>query len=212
MAKNIKWLVVALAVLGILGLSYAFYQAFSGPSAKYLALKATYDQAVKDAAAQHALDLSTIVLNTESIALKDAAIAEKEAKVTRYVGKASTLAAELAALRNAEPIQPELETQPLVINLRAQIGNLTQALSISAGVIENKDGIISDWSAKFDAQAKISEAWKRAYNDEHRLRLLSEDLNKSLEHQGRVSRLYGKVSMAALAGAGVYLVINAISK
>ena len=212
MAKNIKWLVVALVALGILGLSYAFYQAFSGPSAKYLALKATYDQAVKDAAAQHALDLSTIVLNIESIALKDAAIAEKEAKVTRYVGKASTLAAELAALRNAEPTQPELETQPLVINLRAQIGNLTKLYGVSLDIITAKDGIIADWSAKFDAQVTISETWKSAYERERRLRLTAEDLNKSLEHQGKVSRLYGKLTTAGLAAAGVYLIINAISK
>jgi len=212
MAKNIKWLVVALAALSILSLLCALYQAFSGPSAKYLALKATYDQAVKDAAAQHALDLSMIVLNTESIALKDAAIAEKEAKVTQYVGKVSTLTAELAALRDAEPIQPELETQPLVINLRAQIGNLTQALSISAEIITTKDGIISDWSAKFDAQATISETWKRAYETEHRLRLTAEELNTTLEHHGDASRLYGKLTMAGLVAAGVYLIINAISK
>jgi len=212
MAKNIKWLVVALAALSILSLLCALYQAFSGPSAKYLALKATYDQAVKDAAAQHALDLSTIVLNTESIALKDAAIAEKEEKVTQYVGKVSTLAAELAALRDAEPAQPELETQPLVINLRAQIGNLTKLYGVSLDIITAKDGIIADWSAKFDAQVTISETWKSAYERERRLRLTAEDLNKSLEHQGKVSRLYGKLTTAGLAAAGVYLIINAISK
>jgi hypothetical protein len=73
-------------------------------------------------------------------------------------------------------------------------------------------GIIAAWSAKFDAQAVISETWKAAYDNEHRLRALSEDLNKSLEHQGKVSRLYGKLTTAGLAAAGVYLIINAISK
>lgn len=207
MAKNIKWLVVALVAI----LAFLAFRS-CGPSDKYIALKATYDQAVKDASAQYAKLLEVNSLQEKVIAAKDAAIAEKDALVAQYVGKVSTLTAELRALQNAEPVQPELETQPLVINLRAQIGNLTKLYSISVSIIDAKDGIIADWSAKFDAQVTISETWKRAYDNEHRLRLMAEGLNKSLEHQAKTSRLFGKLATAGLAGAGVYILISSITK
>lgn len=208
MGKNLKWIVVAL----VAALAFFAVRSCGGPDEKYWVKKALYDQFVKDAAARHVTDLATIVTQEGTIAEKDAAIAEKDAKIAQYVGKVSTLSAELVALQNAEPVQPELETQPLVINLRAQIGNLTNLYSISIDIITTKDAIIADWSAKFDAQVVISDTWKQAYETEHRLRLLSEDLNKSLEHQGKVSRLYGKVSMAALAGAGVYILVTSLGK
>jgi uncharacterized coiled-coil protein SlyX len=208
MGKNIKWLVIGLVAI----LAFFVVKSCGGPDEKYWIKKALYDQAVKDAAAQHVTDMGTIVTQEGTIAAKDAAIAERDKSIGVKNAQVNALKATLHDLQAAEPSQPELETQPLVINLRAQIGNLTRMVSIGAEVIENKDGIIADWSAKFDAQVTISETWKRAYETEHRLRLLSEDLNKSLEHQGKVSRLYGKVSMAALAGAGVYILATSLGK
>lgn len=201
---------VALALAAV----FAFFalRSCGGPDEKYWVKKATYDQLAKDAAAQLAKALEVNTLQEKIIVVKDVEIAEKQAIVTRYAGKVSTLTAELTALQDAEPVQPEIEAQPLVINLRAQIGNLAQMLSMSTDIINAKDGIIADWSAKFNAQTVIAENWKRAYETEHRLRLLSEDLNKSLEHQGKVSRLYGRVSMAGLAAAGAYILITSLTK
>jgi uncharacterized coiled-coil protein SlyX len=202
--KLLPW--IALALVSIL--AFLAVRSCGGPDERYWVAKATYNRAVADAAAKLDAALGTIALQEGTITAANAAIAEKEAKVAQYVGKVSTLTAELRALQNSEPAQPELETQPLVINLRAQIGNLTESLSINARVIAEKDGIIADWSAKFDAQAIISETWKAAYEREHRLRLSAEDLNISLEHQAKSIRLFGKVSMATLAGAGVYLLLK----
>lgn len=201
---------VALALIATL--AFFAVKSCGGPDPAYWVKKALYDQAVKDAAAQHVADMDTIDAQKGTIAAKDAAIAEKDAKITQYVGKVSTLTAELRALQNAEPVQPELEMQPLVINLRAQVGNLSKMLNINLAIIAEKDAIIADWSKKFDAQSVISDTWKQAYEREHRLRLSAEELNKSLEHQGKVSRLYGKFSTAALAAAGVYMLISNLTK
>lgn len=206
--KALPWI----AAILIFAVSVFAGRSCGGPDPAYWVKKATYDLAVKDAAAQHVTDMVTIVTQTATIAAANAAIAEKDAKIAQYVGKVSTLTAELTALQNAEPVQPELEMQPLVINLRAQIGNLSKTLNINADIIAEKDAIIADWSKKFDAQSVISDTWKQAYEREHRLRLSAEELNKSLEHQGKVSRLYGKFSTAALAAAGVYMLISNLTK
>lgn len=190
MKKLLPYVALALAVVAL----FFALRSCGGPDERYWIAKATYDQRVKDAAAQHVTDMGTIDTQKGTIAEKNAAIAEKDAKVTQYVDKVSTLTAELRALQNAEPVQPELESQPLVINLRAQVGNLTRMASISINIIAEKDAIIADWTAKFDAQVTISETYKTAYDREHGLRLTSDALRLDLEKQ-----LYGGKFWKALA-------------
>jgi hypothetical protein len=204
MAKNLKWLVVGLVAV----LAFFALRSCGGPNEKYWIKKALYDQAVADAAAQHVTDMGTIVTQEGTITARDADIANLKAVIVQKSAKITGLAHDLAALQAAEPAQPELETQPLVISLRAQIGNLTKLYSISVEIIDTKDAVIADWTAKFNAQAVISETWKAAYETEHRLRLTAEELNITLEHQRDASRLYGKLTTAGLAAAGAYLLLT----
>ncbi|MBV6343484.1 hypothetical protein, partial [Candidatus Magnetobacterium casense] len=105
---------------------------------------------------------------------------------------------------NAEPSAPELESHPLVVNLRQQIDTLKGMFSLATATIADKDKEIALWEKKFAAQVEISEEWKANYNREHVLRLQAEGLFKMAEHKLNVSRSWGKVkSIATVAAAGV---------
>ena len=207
----------------ILAAIFAFFAVRScgGPDAKYWVKKTLYDQAAKDAAVQHVVDMATIVTQDGTIAAKNAAISEKQGRIDillGHAGAADTVAVTLKAenKRLRENAQAAIDANPalqaLVANFDLQIKTSDETIMNLRAVIILKDGIIADWSAKFDAQVTISETWKAAYEREHRLRLTAEELNITLEHQRDASRLYGKFTTAGLAAAGAYLVINAIAK
>jgi len=104
----------------------------------------------------------------------------------------TALSARLAELISSEPSQPELETQPLVINLRGQIKTLTDMFSLADKEIAVRDGIIRAWESKYNTQVDITEVWKRQYESEHNLRLMAEGLVKNLEGRVRIGTLRGR--------------------
>ena len=94
----------------------------------------------------------------EVIAKKDAALAASAVKAAQYVDEIRQNHAELAVLQDAEPVQPELEREPLVINLRAQIASLTLAFDLSQKVVAEKDVQLQAWPEKFNALQAIADA------------------------------------------------------
>ena len=73
-------------------------------------------------------------LETENILLIETRIKDER--------RANLLLAEVERLQAIEPSQPELEDEPLVINLREQVYNLTLAVDAKEQIIQGNDKII----------------------------------------------------------------------
>ena len=146
----------------------------------------------------HIKELTQIVSHmTNEIAGKKAEIAEKDARIV-------ALSTRLDELQNAEPVQPELEKEPLVINLRGQIAQLTEMFTLSEQAGKLKDKEIELWAAKYAAQVAISDEWRGNYEREHQLRLMSEGIVSGLEARVRGAKFLNKVAVVAVAGAVAY--------
>ena len=146
----------------------------------------------------HIKELTQIVSYlTNDIAVKESEIAGKDRRIV-------ALSTRLDELQNAEPVQPELESEPLVINLRGQIARLTEMFNLSQEVVKTQGEEIALWAKKYDAQAAISAEWKSEYEREHQLRLMSEGIVSQLESRVRGAKLMNKVAVVAVAGAVAY--------
>ena len=77
----------------------------------------------------------------------------------------------IAALEAVEPVAPELEAHPLVINLRAQISEWKVKFSLAQGVIAEKDEVIFSLRGQLAIQVTLTNEWKANYEHEYTLRL-----------------------------------------
>jgi uncharacterized coiled-coil DUF342 family protein len=123
-------------------------------------LKATHD-------AERAAYLAEIAAREE----RETALEEK---VAAQVAEIKVQKATIAALQAAEPVQPELEAEPLVINLRAQIREFSLALKKAEKAIEDQAKEIADLKLDKEALKKWGESWKADWEKEHALRLNAE--------------------------------------
>jgi uncharacterized coiled-coil protein SlyX len=194
------WVIAAGAVL----FGLAMLDGSCRADRKYRDARADYEEGRAIAEADHAMSLERIDALEKDKATQDAVIAEKDVKVAQYVEELSTLRGELTDLQDAEPAQPELEREPLVINLRAQIATLTRAFSLSQEVVAEREGQIAAWSAKYDAQAQISAEWMAAYEREHALRLAAEGLFKLGERRAGLNKTITKVALGVGAASLIY--------
>lgn len=99
--------------------------------------------------------------------------------------RSSLLLAEIDVLKAAEPIQPELESEPLVVNLREQIYKLELAVVAKEAIIRGNDKLIFNLKQTYSSQLVISENYKKLLDNEVLLHM------KCLE---RVDYLEGKVT------------------
>jgi hypothetical protein len=116
--------------------------------------------------------------------------------------RVNELLIELDVIAANEPEQPELESEPLVINLRRQIEKLSLAVIDQERIIQNQDEHIFSLTQKYNAQLKISNEYKAMYERE---RTLHEACNALLKHsEGRIKglRLRGTVKNWILVGLG----------
>lgn len=157
-----------------------------GPGKAYWIERAKYDAEIKvrdaaiveSAARQAALEAEKVALQgavesaQAAIDVKLCAIADRDKRI--------------AELEAAEPVAPELETHPLVINLRAQIAEWKGKFSLAQGAIVEKDKIIFSLRGQLAVQMKLTEEWKANYEREYALRLTSDGLRLGLE-----KKLYG---------------------
>jgi hypothetical protein len=204
---------IALAVAAVILFGYLLDHYYCGPNAKYLALKAEYDEARKVAAADHEIQQGIIAEAEKNIAALNESIVTANATITAKDGQITALRTALAGLQEAEPpTTPEIEAMPIVINLRAQVSHLTEMFNLSQGIVAEQVKVIGAWEKKYDAQVTISDAWKREYENERRLRLMADELNRSLEHQAKSGQLFAKLSTAGLAAAGVFIIVRSITK
>jgi len=176
-----------------------------GLATAYKDMRNSYNELKLITDADKKLSLAHIEQLNNAIVSADETIVQLQGVIRAKSVQVSGLSRELADLRAAEPSQPELESQPLVISLRNQISKLTNMYSLSQQVITTQTAISDELRSKFDAQVTISETWKSMYDKEHALRLMSEGLVSNLEHKVKSQGLLGKVKSAVIVGAAGYV-------
>jgi hypothetical protein len=145
------------------------------------------------------------------IATKDKEISSLSATIKIRESDIATLSNQLDELQNTEPVAPELEKTPLVINLRSQIGELTKMYSLSRETIAEQKTIIDAWTTKYNLQVGISASWEKQYNSEHQLRILGEELNKKLTSSMSNKRTLKVITYVAVA-VGTMVGVKSILK
>jgi FtsZ-interacting cell division protein ZipA len=175
----------ALIIIGLVVAAIILYGLWS--SGEYRKLKAEYNAYRQTVATDKAKSDKIIEQKNQDISLRDEKIKTLTKQDTVNMAKIGSLSGELAVLKSHEPVQTALEKEPLVINLRAQIGKqneIVQALTTSLAL---KDQIIEQWAIKFNDQVVISDQWHSQYDNEHKLRLLCEGLVKKSEMRGLIN-------------------------
>ena len=184
-----------------------------GLSEKYREQKLAYTELRAVTDADHAVQLLFIAERDKIITTQNEKIEGFVGQVTTYQRQLSVLHSQLEELQNTEPpTTPEIESLPIVINLRGQVSRLTEMFTLANSIIAEKDKIIKAWEVKFAAQVDISESWKKQYEDEHTLRLACEGMNKTLESKVRTIAFRGKIWTAAALVAGGYAGYRLLTK
>jgi hypothetical protein len=151
---------------------------------------------IADLEAEKALLNGAVTSANTVIAKKEEAIAERDTRIRE--------------LEAAEPVAPELETHPLVINLRAQIAEWKLKFSLAQDVIAEKDRIIAARDAQLVIQVRLTDEWKANYNSLYALYLNCE---KGLAlYERRASFTWPERILAGAVGYGAGKGIEALVK
>ena len=183
--------IITLAVIACLVISMLFVARSCKLDSKYREMKLQYEGYRAIARADHELMIKRIALLSGEIVMRDKAIAGLEEIILVKNQRIAEGSARLAELQNAEPVAPELESHPLVINLRGQVSKLTKMFTLSQDVVTTQKQELEEWPKKFNAQVTISETWRQRYENEHALRLGCENLLTISEKRGIILKVFG---------------------
>lgn len=127
-------------------------------------------------------------------------------EVLEHESTIETVLLENQRLKMLEPAYPELESHPLVINLRAQISTLESAIAEYIEQVKAQDNIILQWTSSFKAEHKLRlrcedalEAYKRSMEDWKATAL-------NLEWSLKKAKAWGVVTKATTV-AGVVIIL-----
>ena len=122
----------------------------------------------------------------------------------------SLLYAKYELLLHDEPEQPELESEPLVVNLRAQVRQLSLVIDSQELIIQGNDEIIFNLTQKYQAQLKISGEYKKMYDSEVALHVLAIKRLKVADKHISSLRFTGNVKNVLVIAGGVmaYLLLK----
>ena len=196
--------IITAALIVALIVSIVLVARSCGLDARYKRLKAEYAEAVRVAEADNAIQQEAIRKAEAQIKAQDEIILDHTASVALKNAEIAELRRQLTTIVDEEPIQPELEGEPLVINLRKQIKWTTDMLVLTQGVVEDQKKQLAAWELKYDAQVEISESWKRQYENERALRVQAEDMFKVAEHRVGLNKTITTVALGLAAGAVLY--------
>jgi predicted nucleic acid-binding Zn-ribbon protein len=150
--KTIKWLVIAvLAALSVYLLDQYLKARAEGKAYREKA-EAT-EQAL-------AATLGRVSALTSEIAQRDRRIEGLEEIIVQNVSTIRALQGQLEDAQAAEPEQPELESEPLVVNLRFQIKTLTNMFTLAQSTITTQSQEIEELRGKCAALQAIGAEWK----------------------------------------------------
>jgi N-methylhydantoinase B/oxoprolinase/acetone carboxylase alpha subunit len=192
--KALPWIIAVALVIGCLAL---LDRSCGGPDAAYWIARADYDQAVADMEDGLQQAFAIIAEKDKVIAAKGLEIAailanapvpspEEKAKDT-YI---SDLEEQIAAFESIGDTANALMSAKEEITAWAEKFNLAERRhqdSLSA--------LNNAWRVKFDAQVSISETWKKAFEDEHALRLTCDSLRLDLEGQAGRGKFWKPVAI-----------------
>jgi len=177
---------------------------------KYRGLKAAYETDKKITEADKALSVAHIEELNNAIGQMTSEVVRLSEEVLSKRKRISELSIQLDELISNEPVQPELESQPLVISLRKQVSKLTEMYSLSQETVTLQTEEIAVLGGKFDAQVLISAEWKSMYDKERALRVNCEGLLKVCER--RVSSPWKTARTVAYGVAAGFVAGALISK
>lgn len=156
----------------------------------------------------------------------NAVIAAKSAEIEQLTKKISDIIANVGQPSPAEVDKDQkiAELAAKVLALEAQ-GDLAGALAASKAEcvqLSEKFTLAEQrhklniweldqaWQAKYNAQVRISDAWKKQYENEAALNAVSQKLIGTLESKVKILRLKSNVKSLAIVAAGGYLAYQAI--
>jgi len=204
--------IITLVVIACLIISMLFVARSCKLDSKYRELKLQYAGYRAIAEADHELTMKRIALLSGEIVMRDKSIAEREEIILVKNQRIAEVSAQLAELQNAEPVSPELESHPLVVNLRGQISQLTEMFTLSQNVVATQRQEIEELGGKCIALESIGDEWEQAYEREHALRVQAEEVFKVCEKRLRMNKGWGTAKTVLIVAAGAYIAGNAIRK
>lgn len=201
------WLILAFCVVGLLALIYqsctvdATAEYYKGKYAAEMELRAAEND-IHSARIEELL----IVIEARDTEIESLIETRIENERERIV-----LLARIERLQAEEPVQPELETEPLVINLRAQILELTLVVDTQEQIIQGSNKIIFNLTEKYNAQVGISDSYRAMYENEKELHRLAIDRLKIADRRIASLRFTGNaknVLVVVAGGAIAYLLLK----
>ncbi len=201
------WAVGVVVITLLIGTAYRYCgvtDAYSEMKGRYEAYRAV---AGADARAmQSRIDALNDINSAQSsvIAERDAAIVSKSQQISTSVEKLKRLESEYETLGQDKDAK--------IVNLQSQVATLKDNLTIVYSIIEDKDAQLIAWQVKFTTSEKISSEWKKAYEDENRLRLMAEGLVTSLEKKQSRTLFTSKLKNAVIVGLAGVAAYNLIKK
>jgi hypothetical protein len=181
-----------------------------GLSDKYKLARDDYRELALITAADKVMSDARIAELTKAIGQADKTIGRLESEVSSKTLQLAAVSNQLDELIANEPVQPELESQPLVISLRKQVKTLTDLYSISTSIATLQSEEIAVLKGKCNTLESIGTEWKQSYDREHALRVNCESLLKLSEK--RVSNPWKTVKAVAIGVAAGIVVKSLIKK
>jgi len=174
---------------------------------KYSIAIGKYEEALTQERVSGKALTTQIAQMTAIVGEKDKLIAEKNEVIGHMTNAIGRKDANLEALgQKLKQLEISGDLPAQVANLKEQVKAWSDKFSLAQTVIAEKDAIIADWSAKYDAQVTISESWKQKYEGESRLRTLAEKGWKVAERKLKWTRIVGNLKtgliLAAVAAVG----------
>jgi hypothetical protein len=178
---------------------------------KYKLARDDYNELKKITSADKQMSDARIAELTNAIGRANEIIVRKEAEIAQKTERIKVLSRDLADLIANEPVQPELESQPLVISLRSQVKTLTSLYSLSQQTVTLLTAKTDALLVKCNALESIGTEWKQQYDKERALRLSAEGMFKIAEHELKVNKFWGKaknVAIVTIAGGLAYSIFK----
>lgn len=177
---------------------------------KYNRMKGGYEARVEVAETALETSLVRIAALNDIISAKDIIIVEKDAAIAEKLGQLSAGNKELKDLESEYQVLGS-DKDAKITNLLAQVATIKESLTVAFSLIADKDAQLAAWEVKFTSSQKISAEWKKAYEDEHALRLVCENLNLALEKKVKSTLFWSRaknIAVVALAGYAAYNLIK----
>jgi len=229
--KNIKWVALGLLVVWAL---MATSRSCTGPNTKYWMKVAVHEQALKDAAADHLVNLAEIKVLKADNAAKDVDIQAKAGEIQKLKGKTNAAAGEILGLegenqRLRENVQAAIDANPalqrLVANFELQITkhkekefSLEQRLAkvgepIQTGVdatgkpvyVYPEKTITWDLAQQVKNEGRRADLWEADYNRSQGLLGTERSLRLTSEKKWKRTSLVAKAEAAVIVGGASYM-------